>query len=138
MADKDEEGTAGEPTPADPSSTSSAGAHALGHPESPRGDEVVEPTGDELAASGYDTAGRDDLADLEGPVPAARQADDARTDRDADADVDRDVDALEPVAAGTVGRGVKPARERRRPRAGSRSCATSPRPWPTSGTSRRP
>ena len=51
MADKDEEGTAGEPTPADPSSTSSAGAHALGHPESPRGDEVVEPTGSNLCSS---------------------------------------------------------------------------------------
>jgi len=114
VADKDEEGTAGEPTPADPSSTSSAGAHALGHPESPRGDEVAEPTGDELAASGYDTAGRDDLADLEGPAPVARRTDDdARVDRDADADVDRDADALEPVAAGRVGRGVQPARERR-------------------------
>ena len=129
MADKDEEGTAGEPTPADPSSTSSAGAHALGHPESPRGDEVVEPTGDELAASGYDTAGRDDLADLEGPVPAARQADDARTDRDADADVDRDVDALEPVAAGTVGRGVQPARERR-PAPQAKGVATAARDRP--------
>jgi preprotein translocase subunit SecE len=108
VADKDEEGTAGEPTPVDPS-TSSAGAHALGHPDSPRGDEVAEPTGDELAASGYDTAGRDDLADLEGPAPVAgRTEDDAR-----DADVDRDADALEPVAAGTVGRELKPARERR-------------------------
>jgi preprotein translocase subunit SecE len=130
VADKDEEGTAGEPTPADPSSTSSAGAHALGHPESPRGDEVVEPTGDELAASGYDTAGRDDLADLEGPAPAARRTDDdARVDRDADADVDRDADALEPVAAGTVGRGVRPARERR-PAPQAKGVATAGRDRP--------
>lgn len=113
MADKDEEGTAGEPTPSDPSSTSSAGAHALGHPDSPRGDEVVEPTGDELAASGYDTAGRDDLADLEGAPATDRSGDADRSGRDADADADRDADALEPVAAGTVGRGTRPARERR-------------------------
>ena len=99
MADKDEEGAAGEPTPADPSSTSSAGAHALGHPESPRGEEVGEPTGDELAASGYDTAGRDDLPDLAGPAAGA-------TTRD-------DEGALEPVGAGAVGRGVTPSRERR-------------------------
>lgn len=129
MADKDEEGTAGEPTPADPSSTSSAGAHALGHPESPRGDEVAEPTGDELAASGYDTAGRDDLADLEGPAPVARRSDDARVGRDADADADREVDALEPVAAGTVGRGVKPARERR-PAPQAKGVATAARDRP--------
>ena len=114
MADKDEEGTAGEPTPADTSSTSSAGAHAIGHPASPRGDEVAEPSGDELAASGYDTAGRDDLADLEGPAPAAARADDdPRVDGAADDDVDNRADALEPVAAGTVGRSAKPARERR-------------------------
>jgi preprotein translocase subunit SecE len=100
VADKDEEGTAPEPTPADPSSTSSAGAHALGHPESPRGEEVGEPTGDELAASGYDTAGRDDLADLEGPVSGVESGDDESK-------------ALEPVGAGAVGRGGKPSRERR-------------------------
>ena len=117
MADKDEEGTAGEPTPADPSSTSSAGAHALGHPESPRGDEVVEPTGDELAASGHDTAGRDDLADLEGPAPAARRIE------------DDDAGALEPVAAGRVGRGVQPARERR-PAPRTKGVATAGRDRP--------
>jgi len=131
VADKDEEGTAGEPTPADTSSTSSAGAHALGHPDSPRGDEVVEPSGDELAASGYDTAGRDDLADLEGPAPVVARADDARVDSGADADVDSDADAdaLEPVAAGTVGRRVQPARERR-PAPQAKGVATAARDRP--------
>ena len=75
MADKEEEGTAGEPTPADQSSTSAAGSHALGHPGAPRGNEVVEPTGEDLAASAYDTAGRDDVADLEGPAPDQLGAD---------------------------------------------------------------
>ncbi len=100
MADKDEEGTAEEPTLAD-GSTPSSGAHALGHPGSPRGDEVVEPDGDELASSGYDTAGRDDLADLEGPAPAVG------------ADEDSENKTLEPVGAGAVGRSVERRRDRR-------------------------
>jgi preprotein translocase subunit SecE len=106
VADKDEEGTAGEPTSADPSSTSSAGAHALGHPESTRGEEVGEPTGDELAASGYDTAGRDDVADLDGPASATAAVDPQSSDDD-------ESKALEPVGAGAVGRSVKRSRERR-------------------------
>ena len=65
---------------------------------------------DELAASGYDTAGRDDLADLEGPTTTAHRGDDEpATARDTDADADREADALEPVAAGTVGRRARPA-----------------------------
>jgi preprotein translocase subunit SecE len=66
-----------------------------------------EPTGDELAASGYDTAGRDDVADLD-HTGAGAVHDDEKTDDD-----QVDADALEPVAAGAVGREVKPARERR-------------------------
>jgi preprotein translocase subunit SecE len=110
VTDKEDEGTAPEPTPADPSSTSPAGSHALGHPDAPRGDEVGEPTGDELAASGYDTAGRDDVADLEGPAPAGD------TDRDSRAgsgDDERESKELAPVGAGAVGRGGSPRRERR-------------------------
>jgi preprotein translocase subunit SecE len=103
VADKDEEGTAEEPTLADGSTPASSGAHALGHPGSPLSDEVGEPSGDELAASGYDTAGRDDLADLDGPAPVSATADDE----------DSESKALEPVGAGAVGRGVERRRDRR-------------------------
>jgi preprotein translocase subunit SecE len=107
VADKDEEGTAEEPTLADGSTPASSGAHALGHPGSPLSDEVAEPDGDELAASGYDTAGRDDLADLDGPPPAIATADDGEPDEDSDSK------ALEPVGAGAVGRSVERRRDRR-------------------------
>ncbi len=117
MADKDEEGTAGEPTSDDLSapSTGSSGSHAL-RADAGSGDadreveEGREPTGDELAASGYDTAGRADVADLD-HTGAGDVHDDEKTDDD-QVDADR-VDALEPVAAGAVGREAKPARERR-------------------------
>ena len=108
MADKDEEGTADEPTLADQSTPSSSGAHAL-RADAADGaadrevEETREPTGAELAASGADTAGRPDVASLEGRGHAG----------DVD-DLDKhDTDALEPVAAGAVGREVRPARERR-------------------------
>jgi preprotein translocase subunit SecE len=118
VADKDEEGTAQEPTLADGSTP--AGAHALGHPGSPRGDEVAEPSWDELAASGYDTAGRDDLADLEGPAPDTGGA--AGGDDDGEK-------ALEPVGAGAVGRSVERRRERRpAPKAKNAPTAARDRP----------
>ncbi len=98
MADKDEEGALDEPTSDGPSTPSSSGSHAL-RADGTGLEEVREPTGDELAASGSDTAGRDDVADLDGP--AARE------------DEAEETDALEPVAAGAVGRQVRPARERR-------------------------
>jgi preprotein translocase subunit SecE len=107
VADKDEEGTAGEPTSDDQSTpAASSGSHALrADAIDGTADREVEegrqPTGAELAASGYDTAGRSDVADLDHAV-----TDDDRTEDDRS-------DALEPVAAGAVGRSVKPARERR-------------------------
>jgi preprotein translocase subunit SecE len=100
VADKDEEGTVDEPTLEGPS-TPSSGAHAL-RADAADGsadqevEETREPTGAELAASGADTAGRPDVAELNG----GRHADD-------------DSDALEPVPAGAVGREVRPAPERR-------------------------
>lgn len=109
MADKDEEGTAGEPTSDDRSTPTSGptgahGSHAMRADDADgSADREVEegraPTGDELAASGYDTAGRSDVADLD-----HTGAGDAHDDRS---------DALEPVAAGAVGRGVERGRERR-------------------------
>ncbi|GAA1432800.1 hypothetical protein GCM10009616_23220 [Microlunatus lacustris] len=117
MADKDEEGTAGEPTSDDRSapsaSSSSSGSHAMRADDSAASadrevEEGREPTGEELAASGYDTAGRSDVADLD--HTGTGSVHDEKTDDDK---VDAEVDALEPVAAGTVGRGIKPARERR-------------------------
>ena len=102
MADKDEEGTADEPT-LEGQSTPSSGSHAL-RADAADGsadrevEETREPTGAELAASGADTAGRSDVAEL-------------NSGRSADGDSDND--ALEPVAAGAVGREVRPARERR-------------------------
>jgi preprotein translocase subunit SecE len=117
VADKDEEGTAGEPTSDDRStpSSGSSGSHAMRADASDGGadrevEEGREPTGDELAASGYDTAGRADVADLD-HTGAGDVHDDEKTDDD-QVDADR-VDALEPVAAGAVGREAKPARERR-------------------------
>lgn len=115
MADKDEEGTAGEPTSDDQSapSTSPSGSHAMRADDTTgSADHEVEegrqPTGDELAASGYDTAGRSDVADLD--HTGTGSVHDEKTDDD---QVDAEVDALEPVAAGAVGREVGPARERR-------------------------
>jgi preprotein translocase subunit SecE len=115
VADKDEEGTAGEPTSDDQAtpSSGSSGAHALRADGADADREVEEgrtPTGDELAASGYDTAGRADVADLD-HTGAARSgdADGKATD---DAGDDR-ADALEPVAAGAVGREVGRTRSRR-------------------------
>ncbi len=98
MADKDEEGTADEPTFTSRSTPSGADAAdgdslAAEGPTDRSDDVVVEPTGAELAASGADTAGRDDVADLE-------------RDR-------ADTDALQPVAAGAIGRNAKAARDRR-------------------------
>jgi len=88
-----------------PRSTPASGAHALGSGDTGAA-ETQEPTGDELAASGADTAGRPDVADLSGDSDHS------------------DSTALEPVGAGAVGRGVEPARERRpAPRAKG---ATSP------------
>lgn len=95
MADKEEEGTAEEPTLADGSTAADA------HVSSP-GDDVAEPSGTDLAASGYDTAGRDDVADLDGPGPVSG------TDDESD-----ETKALEPVGAGAVGRSVERSRERR-------------------------
>ncbi len=130
MADKEDEGTAAEPTPADQSSTSSpAGSHALGHPDAPRGNEVGEPTGDDLAASGYDTAGRDGIADLEGPAPAGDLVD----DQVGLIDDERETKALEPVGAGAVGRSVQPRRERR-PAPAAKDVATSARDRPAKQT----
>jgi preprotein translocase subunit SecE len=103
VADKDEEGTVDEPTLEGPP-TSSSGSHAL-RADAADGTadrevaETREPTGAELAASGADTAGRPDVAGLDG--------------RTAESDEEADSDALEPVAAGAVGREVRPARERR-------------------------
>jgi preprotein translocase subunit SecE len=119
VADKDEEGTAGEPTSDDRSTPSigSSGSHALradaGDDTSDR--EIEEgrtPSGDELAASGYDTAGRPDVADLDhGRTDGDLTEDDALTDDDRTEDDVRS-DALEPVAAGVVGREAKPGRGR--------------------------
>ena len=115
MADKDEEGTAGEPTSDDQStpSASSSGSHALRADDSAASadhevEEGREPTGDELAASGYDTAGRPDVADLDHTGAGSVHAE--KTDDD---QVDAHVDELEPVTAGAVGRDVTPSRERR-------------------------
>lgn len=129
MADKEDEGTAAEPTPADQSSTSPAGSHALGHPDAPRGDKVGEPTGDDLAASGYDTAGRDDVADLQGPAPATAHGGDEQVATD----TDRESKALEPVGAGAVGRGAQPRRERH-PAPKAKDLATPGRDRPASKT----
>ena len=115
MADKDEEGTAGEPTSDDRSTPSagSSGSHAI-RADSPDGgadrevDEGRDPTGAELAASGYDTAGRPDVADLD--HTGASNVHDEKTDDD---QVDAHVDQLEPVTAGAVGRDVTSSRERR-------------------------
>ena len=118
MADKDEEGTVDEPTLEGPS-TPSSGSHAL-RADAADGsadqevEETREPTGAELAASGADTAGRLDVAELHGG-------------RHADADTDSD--AIEPVAAGAVGREVRPARERR-PAPRSKGAATPSRNRP--------
>lgn len=118
MADKDEEGTAGEPTSDDRStpSSGSSGAHAM-RADAGAGsadhevEEGREPTGEELAASGYDTAGRSDVADLD-HTGSGDVHDDEKIDDDQVDARDR-VDAREPVAAGAVGREVAPARERR-------------------------
>jgi preprotein translocase subunit SecE len=118
VADKDEEGTAGEPTSDDrstpsASSSGSSGSHAL-RADAADGsadrevEEGREPTGAELAASGYDTAGRPDVADLD--HTGAGSVHDEKTDDDL---VDAHVDQLEPVAVGAVGREVAPSRERR-------------------------
>ena len=115
MADKDEEGTAGEPTSDDQSTPStSSGSHAI-RADAADGtadrevEEGREPTGAELAASGYDTAGRADVADLDNArVDEDRTADDDLLDDDRTED-----DALEPVSAGAVGRAVQPSRDRR-------------------------
>ena len=114
MADKDEEGTAGEPTSDDRSTptSGSTGAHAMRADDTDgSADHEVEegraPSGDELAASGYDTAGRSDVADLDHTGSG-----DAHDDRAEDGAEDRS-DALEPVAAGAVGREAKRGRERR-------------------------
>jgi len=119
VADKDEEGTAGEPTSDDRSTPTSGpigahGSHAMRADDADgSADREVEegraPTGDELAASGYDTAGRSDVADLDHTGAGdARDADPSEDDR-----VDAHADQLEPVAAGAVGRGVERGRERR-------------------------
>ena len=129
MADKDEEGTAPEPTSTGSSSTSPSGSHALGHPGSPRGEEVGEPTGEELAASGYDTAGRDDVADLEGPAPVGE------LDVEPDEAEERESDALEPVGAGVAGRGVVRSRDRR-PALTGKNAPTPARDRPAARTSR--
>lgn len=99
MANEDEEGTRDESALADRSTPS--GSHALRADAADSTDREVaegrrEPRGDELAASGTDTAGRADVADLDhlDAEPA-------------------DVDALEPVGAGVVARTGRPARERR-------------------------
>jgi len=141
VADKEEEGTAGEPTPADQSSTSAAGSHALGHPGAARGNEVVEPTGEDLAASAYDTAGRDDVADLEGPAPAGAvlDEDDQGTEDDAilagdgAGDGGRESNELEPVGAAAVGRGVE-RRRGGRPAPLAKDAATLPRDRPVRQT----
>ena len=136
MADKDEEGTAGEPTSDDQStpSASSSGSHAMRADDTAASadrevEEGREPTGDELAASGYDTAGRSDVADLD--HVGTGSVHDEKTDDDR---VDADVDALEPVAAGAVGRGRdhprgsgRPRRRRRRPRPGADRVRTAAR-----------
>ena len=122
MADKDEEGTAGEPTSDDQSTpAASSGSHALRADAADGGadrevEEGRQPTGAELAASGYDTAGRSDVADLDHAVSDGAHTDDQTEDddlHDGDRTEDDRSDALEPVAAGAVGRSVKPARERR-------------------------
>ncbi len=114
MADKDEEGTAGEPTSDDsatPSTPSdSSGAHtarADGDDADREVDEGRTPTGDELAASGYDTAGRADVADLDHTGAARGSEEDEKATDDDRADV------LEPVSAGAVGREVGRTRSRR-------------------------
>jgi preprotein translocase subunit SecE len=135
VADKDEEGTAGEPTSDDQSTppTSSSGSHAL-RADAADGsvDREVEedryPTGAELAASGYDTAGRRDVADLD-----HARTDEEHTEDDHLRDDDRtEDDALEPVAAGAVGRTVKPSRERR-PAPKRKGAATPARDRPEKG-----
>ena len=145
MADKDEEGTAGEPTSDDQStpSTSSSGSHALraDAAESTVDHEVEEgraPTGAELAASGYDTAGRADLANLDHARTDDNRTDDDSTDEDRTEDDNlrdderTEDDALEPVAAGAVGRAVTPARERR-PAPKRKGAATPSRDRPEKG-----
>jgi len=72
---------------------------------------VAEPSGNDLAASGYDTAGRDDVADLNGPAPTAGLVDDG--DQAGAGEEDRESSALQPVGAGAVGRGVERRRDRR-------------------------
>lgn len=117
MADKDEEGAAGEPTSDDRStpSSGSSGAHAMRADDvAGSADHEVEegraPTGDELAASGYDTAGRPDVADLDHTGSGSVHRDATTSDDD---QVDAHVDELEPVAAGAVGRETNRGRERR-------------------------
>jgi preprotein translocase subunit SecE len=85
---------------------------------------VVEPSGEDLAASGHDTAGRDDVADLEGPAPRGELLDD---------DPERESEALEPVGAGSVGRSVERSRERR-PAPKAKSAATPARDRPAKQT----
>jgi preprotein translocase subunit SecE len=111
VADKDEEGTANEPTSDDRStpSTGASGSHAMradaGNGSADREvEEGREPTGAELAASGYDTAGRADVADLDHTGSGNAHDESADDDR---------ADELEPVAAGAVGRDAAPTRERR-------------------------
>jgi preprotein translocase subunit SecE len=120
VADKDEEGTAGEPTSDDRSTptSGSTGAHAMRADDTDgSADHEVEegraPTGDELAASGYDTAGRSDVADLDHTGAGDVHADDRDADPSEDDRVDAHADQLEPVAAGAVGRGAERGRERR-------------------------
>ena len=140
MADKDEEGTAGEPTSDDRSapSTSSSGSHAL---RADAADDTVDseveegrhPTGAELAASGYDTAGRSDVAGLDHARTDDDGPEDDRTDDDRPEDDRTEDDAL--VPAGAVGRAVKPSRERR-PAPKRKGAATPSRDRPEKG--RRP
>jgi len=119
VADKDEEGTAEEPTLADQStpSSGSSGSHAL-RADAADGaadrevEETREPTGAELAASGADTAGRPDVAGLNGGRHGD-DVDDLEKFDDLEKHDDHETNALEPVAAGAVGREVRPARERR-------------------------
>jgi preprotein translocase subunit SecE len=139
VADKDEEGTADESTSDDRSTPSagSSGSHAL---RADAADNVADreleegrrPTGEELAASGYDTAGRADVPALEGAGVGSgtfdHENDNEKIDDDHVDGADR-VDALEPVAAGAVGREVRPARERR-PAAQGKGVATPGRNRP--------
>ena len=122
---------AGEPTSDDRSapSTGSSGSHAMRADDAPdSADREVEegrqPTGDELAASGYDTAGRSDVADLDHTGSGSVHGDKSDDDR-----VDANVDALEPVAAGAVGRETERGRERR-PAPRAKDAATPSRDRP--------